>query len=73
MTPIRILAFALIIGGALGLAYGGFSYTKETHDVKLGPVEFSLKEKQDVNIPMWAGDGAIVLGGLILVMGGRKP
>lgn len=72
MNPIRIAALVLIVAGVVGLAYGGFSYTKETHAAKLGPVEFSLKEKQNVNIPIWAGVGAIVLGGLLLVMGGRK-
>lgn len=72
MTPFKIFGLALIVGGALGLAYGGFSYTKETHDVKLGPVEFSVKEKQDVNIPLWAGVGAIVLGGVLLLAGGSK-
>jgi hypothetical protein len=54
------------------LLYGGFSYTKETHDVKIGPIELSVKEKQDVNIPVWAGIGAIVVGGLLLVFGGKR-
>ena len=72
MNPIRIVAIVLIVAGALGLAYGSFSYTKETHDVKLGPIEFSVKEKETVNVPIWAGVGAIVAGGLILLFGGRK-
>lgn len=72
MNAIKVTALALIIAGALALAYGGFSYTQETHDVKLGPLEFSVKEKKTVNIPIWAGIGAIVAGGLLLVAGGRK-
>lgn len=72
MNPIRLIAIVLIVAGALGLLYGGFSYTKQTHDVKLGPVEFSVKEKQDVNIPVWAGVAALVAGGLLLVFGGKK-
>jgi hypothetical protein len=72
MNAIKMTALALIIGGALALGYGGFTYTQETHDVKLGPIEFSVKEKKQVNIPIWAGIGAIVAGGLMLVMGGRK-
>ena len=72
MNGLKGIALALIIGGALALAYGGFTYTQETHDVKLGPLEFSVKEKKQVNIPIWAGIGAIVAGGLMLVMGGRK-
>ncbi|MGM9486687.1 hypothetical protein [Ideonella sp. YS5] len=72
MNPIKLVAIALIVAGALGLLYGGFSYTKESHDLKIGPVELSVKEKQDVNIPVWAGIAAIVAGGLLLVFGGRK-
>ena len=72
MSPIRIVAILLIAAGTLGLVYGGFSYTKDSHDLKLGPVELSVKEKKSVNVPMWAGVGAIVLGGLLLVVGGRK-
>ena len=73
MSPIRIVAILLVAAGTLGLVYGGFSYTKDSHDLKLGPVELSVKEKKSVNVPMWAGVGAIVLGGLLLVVGGRKP
>ena len=72
MNPARIAAIVLIAGGALALVYGGFSYTKETTAVKLGPLELSVKEKQDVNVPMWAGIAAIVAGGLLLVLGGKK-
>ena len=73
MNPTRIIAILLIVGGALGLLYGSFSYTKDTTAVKLGPIELSVKEKQTVNIPMWAGIGAIVAGALLLGAGGRKP
>jgi len=72
MNPIKLVALALIVAGVLGLAYGGFSYTKDTTVVKLGPIEISAKEKETVNVPMWAGIGAIVVGGLLLAMGGRK-
>lgn len=72
MNPIRLVAIVLIVAGILGLAYGGFSYTKDTTVVKLGPVEISAKQKETVNIPMWAGIGAIVVGGLLLVLGGSK-
>ena len=72
MNGIRIAAIALIVAGILGLAYGGFSYTRETHQAKLGPIELSVKEKETVNIPMWAGVGAIVIGGVLLVAGRGK-
>jgi TRAP-type C4-dicarboxylate transport system permease small subunit len=63
-----MLAIVLIVAGALGLAYGGFSYTKETHETKLGPIELTVKDKETVNIPIWAGIGAIVIGGLLLTV-----
>jgi multidrug transporter EmrE-like cation transporter len=72
MTPLRIVAIVLIVAGALALAYGGFSYTKETHQAKLGPLELSVKEKQDVNVPQWLGIGSIVLGVVLLAVGGKK-
>ena len=72
MNPVKVIAIVLILGGILGLAYGGFSYTKDTTVVKLGPLEISAKEKQTVNVPMWAGVGAIVVGGLLLAFGGKR-
>jgi len=72
MKSIKILAILLVGAGTLGLLYGGFSYTKDSHDLKMGPVELSVKEKKNVNIPMWMGVGAIVLGGLLLVGSNRK-
>ncbi len=72
MNATRLIAIALIVAGILGLAYGGFSYTKDTTAVKLGPIELSVKEKQTVSIPMWAGIGAIAIGGLLLVLGNKK-
>ena len=71
-SPHKVIAIVLILGGILGLAYGGFSYTKDTTVVKLGPLEISAKEKQTVNVPMWAGVGAIVVGGLLLAFGGKR-
>jgi hypothetical protein len=72
VNGIRIVAIALIVAGALALVYGGFSYTKDTTAVKLGPIELSVKEKKTVDVPLWAGIGAIVVGGLLLVLGGKK-
>ena len=72
MNPIKIVAILLIVGGALGLAYGSFSYTKDTSAVKIGPIELSVKEKETINVPVWAGVAAIVVGGLLLAIGGKR-
>jgi uncharacterized membrane protein YidH (DUF202 family) len=72
MNPLKLLAIVLIIGGGLGLAYGGFSYTRATHQADVGPLHLAVNETRHVNVPMWAGVGALVLGGLLLVMG-KKP
>ncbi|HWS75048.1 MAG TPA: hypothetical protein VN324_07900 [Quisquiliibacterium sp.] len=72
MNATRVVAVLLIAAGVLALVYGGFSYTKDTTALKLGPVELSVKERKTVNVPMWAGIGAIVVGGLLLVSGGKR-
>lgn len=72
MNPVKIAGVLLIVAGALGLAYGSFSWTKETHEAKLGPIALSVKERQSVNVPAWAGVGAIVIGGMLLLLGNKK-
>jgi uncharacterized membrane protein YdcZ (DUF606 family) len=72
VNPMKILGILLIVGGILGLAYGGFSYTKESHEAKIGPLVLSVTDKETVNVPIWVGVGAIVIGGLLLVFGSKK-
>ena len=72
MNPMKLVGALLIAAGLLGLLYGGFSFTKDTHDLKIGPLELSVKEKQTVNVPMWAGVAAIVAGAGLLLFGGKK-
>jgi len=72
MNAMKILGILLIAGGILGLVYGGFSYTKESHEAKIGPITLSVTDKERVNVPMWVGIGAIVVGGLILVFGSKR-
>jgi len=72
MNPAKIIAIVLIAAGGLGLAYGGFSYTKDTTAVKLGPIELKVQEKERVNIPLIASGAAIVIGVVLLVAVGRK-
>jgi hypothetical protein len=72
MNSVKVVAFVLIVAGILSLAYGGFTYTKETHQAKIGPFQMSVNEKQTINIPVLAGIGAIVLGGGLLLVWGRN-
>jgi hypothetical protein len=72
MSSTRIIAIVLIVAGVLGLAYGKFSYTKETHEAKVGPLELSVKDKETVNVPVWVGIGSIVVGVGLLLAGGKR-
>jgi hypothetical protein len=72
MNAIKIAALVLIAAGVLGLVYGGFTYTKDTSEAKIGPIELSVKNKETVDVPVWAGVGAIVIGGALLFFGGKK-
>ena len=73
MNSLKIVAIVLIVGGLLGLAYGGFSYTRETHHAQLGSIVLSVDEKQTVNVPVWAGVAAVAAGVLLLAFGARRP
>jgi multidrug transporter EmrE-like cation transporter len=72
MSAIKIAAIVLMVAGILGLAYGKFSYTKETHEAKIGSLELSVKDKETVNIPVWAGFGTIVIGAILLLVPTKK-
>ncbi len=72
MNPTKLIGIILILAGALGLAYGGFSYTKQTTGVKLGPIELKVQEKETVNVPLIVSGGAIAIGVFLLVGVGRK-
>jgi len=72
MSAGKIAGILLIAAGALALVYHGFSYTKESHDAKIGPLELSVRNKETIDIPTWAGVGAIVAGAALLLTGGRK-
>jgi len=68
MSAFKIGGIALIAVGVLGLAFGGFTFTKETHHAKIGPMEMSVDENETVNVPVWAGVAAVVAGGLLLIV-----
>ena len=69
MNATKLVGLILIVGGALALAFGGFSYTKDSSAVKIGPVELSVKQKESVNVPLWVGIASVVAGGLLLAFG----
>ena len=72
MNALKMAGIALIAAGILGLVYGNFSFTKKTHEATIGSVELSVKEKQTINVPVWAGVVAIVIGGALLAFGGKR-
>jgi TRAP-type C4-dicarboxylate transport system permease small subunit len=72
MNAMKMVGIVLLVCGILGLVYGGFTYTRETHETKIGPLTLSVTDKETVNVPIWAGVGAIVLGGVLLVVGSKK-
>ena len=72
MNAVKLFAIVLIVVGTLGLVYGGFTYTKDTQQAKIGPLELTVQNKETVNVPVWAGVAAIVIGGGLLVFPVRK-
>ena len=72
MNGIKLVGVVLLVLGGLALAYGSFSYTKQTHQAKIGPLELSVKEKQTVNVPVWAGGAALALGLVLVLVGGKR-
>jgi len=72
MSPIRILALALIIAGVLALAYGGFSFTRDQHTAQIGPFDLTVKKQERVDVPRWLGIGAIFGGTVLLLVRTRR-
>ena len=72
MNPTKLIGIILIVAGCLGLVYGGFSYTKETHSADVGSLHLAVDETQHVSVPVWAGIGALVAGGLLLTLGRKS-
>lgn len=72
MNGIKLVAIILIVLGGTSLALGSFSYTKEKEQVKLGPIELSVKQKETVNLPVWLGAGVLFAGVILLLAGNKK-
>ena len=66
MSGTKLVGAVLLALGILALAYGGFTYTKDTDEVNVGPVHFTVKDKERVNIPLWAGVGVAIVGAVLL-------
>ena len=72
MKTVKIVGIVLIVVGILGAVFGGFSYTKKTQEIKMGPMEMTIRDKQAVDIPIWASISVMVLGGALLFLGSKK-
>ncbi len=72
LNPRILVGIILLVAGILAVVYGGFSYTSEEHSADLGPIQVAVEEKEHVNIPLWAGVAAIVAGGVVLAVSGRR-
>lgn len=72
MSGTKLAALILIVAGVLGLAYGSFTYTQDTHTTQLGPIKLSVKDQKTVNVPIWAGAGLIIAGVVLLVVRGKN-
>ncbi len=72
MNSLRLASLVLIVGGALALAYGGFSYTRDTHQLDLGPLQVQVQERKYLNIPIWAGLASLLAGVALLAASGRR-
>jgi len=72
MNGIKLLAIGLVVAGVLGLAYGSFTYTRETHEANLGPINLTVSDQETVNVPVWAGVVAILVGGGLLFLGAKR-
>ena len=72
MNGLKLAAFALIAAGALGLIYGGFTYTRATHEARMGPIAISVQDNRTIDVPVWAGLGAIRIGGALLFAANKR-
>ena len=72
MGTSKIIGILLLVAGALGLIYGGFTYTKDTHSAKVGPITFNVQEKETVVVPLILSVAALGLGAFLLVAGRKS-
>mgnify|MGYP001147952929 CR=1 FL=1 len=69
----RITGIILIILGAIGLAYGGITYTRSRDTVSVGPISATVTKKETLPVPPVLGGIALLVGiGLLVGAGKRK-
>jgi len=72
MNTLKAAGGVIIIAGVLSLVYGGYTYTRQTHDFKLGSLDVSVYQTETVDIPLWAGILAMGVGGFMFLLGDKK-
>ena len=74
MTPVRMLGIVLVVAGVIGLAlaFGDFSYTKESEKAAIGPLKLTVQQKERVTVPPWVGGLALLAGVALIVVGKKK-
>ncbi|MDX1632579.1 MAG: hypothetical protein R3234_11990 [Thermoanaerobaculia bacterium] len=72
MSVRKLIGVAILVLGVLALVYGGFTYTEDRHELEVGPVDLAVEEKEQVNVPVWAGVAAVVVGGVLLAIPERR-
>jgi drug/metabolite transporter (DMT)-like permease len=69
----KILGAILLVIGVVALAYGGFQYTTQKKVVDMGPVQIDKTEHHSIPLSPVLGLGCLVIGGVVLVAGGKGP
>ncbi|HSW30242.1 MAG TPA: hypothetical protein VLH75_12225 [Longimicrobiales bacterium] len=69
MNARKLGAILLIVAGTAGLVFGTFSYRRNTQVASIGSMEIEVSEQRAINVPVWAGVGAILVGTALLFVG----
>ncbi len=72
MKPATLIGILLILVGIIGFAVGGFSFTHEKQDAKIGPLSIEHKQTSTVPIPPILSGIALVGGIALVVVGSRS-
>lgn len=64
----KLIGIVLIVIGLAGLAYGGFSWTRQKTVVDAGPIEVKTDKRESIPIPPIAGVVCLIAGIAMVVM-----